>query len=254
MIDEPGQPATPGVVAVALPEQRQGARGREHLAEDAGRAQQAPGRGRHRLDASLDHAEHGLGQAVVAARGVGADELLQVEGVARRLIAEARQVRRRDGRVEGAGHQLLRGAPRERAQAYALHAALAPEVGEDVVHLGPGQGEHHQGLVLEIAQRLVDELDSRRRRPSAGPRARGASGSPCTRRGGRRRRRAPSPRPCAPSSAARRRGARRPPRRGRVSPSSRRGTSPPAAPRGPASSARSTLAAWCAPRPEGRRC
>ncbi len=194
-IDEPLQPATAvaaGVVVIALAEQGQGAGRGEDLAEDAGRAEQAPGRGGHRLEPGLDHAEHRLRQALASAGGVGADQLFQVEGVAGRLVAEPRQIGRGDGRagrVEREAHQLLRGAAGERAEADALQAALAPQRGEALVHLRPGQGEHHQGLVLEIAQGLVDELDSRRRRPSAGPPGGSARGAARTGRGGRRRRR-----------------------------------------------------------------
>ena len=68
------------------------AAGPEDVAEDARRAQHAPRLGLERVEARLHHREHRLGQWRRCALGDGADQLFEVEGVAR---ARARRCARR---------------------------------------------------------------------------------------------------------------------------------------------------------------
>ena len=63
------------------------------LAEHAGRAQHAPRIALDALEPPLDDGEHGLGHRVTLALGDRADQLLEIERVAGRLIEDARDER-----------------------------------------------------------------------------------------------------------------------------------------------------------------
>jgi hypothetical protein len=144
------------------PEQRGHAPAPERPPEDAGRAEHALGVGAERVEARLDHPEHGLGQPVLlAACGHCADQLLQVECVALAPVREQLDYLRLGVRPERGADQLGGGARRDRAESERPDRALRPEVWELVVHFRPRHRQHQEGLIAEVPERRVHELDRR---------------------------------------------------------------------------------------------
>ena len=65
------------------------------------------------------------------------------------------------GLAEDLPHELLARLLRELLEPELLDAALGEDVGEEVLHLGPREREDHERLVVDGAQRGVDELHAR---------------------------------------------------------------------------------------------
>ncbi len=148
------------LVHVASLEERGRASTPEGPPEHAGPAQQPPLVGPEPLEARLDHGQHAVGQRVAGVRRGRADQLLEEERVPRCAFDDPVDRRLRHVLAQRVPHEALARAPPERTEADLLHATLGPELGEDVVHVGPRQREHHQLRALE-PQRRVEQLHAR---------------------------------------------------------------------------------------------
>src|SRR5262249_12427590 len=108
----------------------------EDLPEHARRAKDAPRLRGQRLEARLEHGEDRVGQHLASALGKGADDLLEVEGVARRTLEDELDLILGDAIAERFAYEDRSRAPRELAEAHLLKAALCPQLGEDFVDFG----------------------------------------------------------------------------------------------------------------------
>jgi hypothetical protein len=113
----------------------------------------------------MANGEHRRGQLITFALGHRAHQLLQVECVALRLVHDARHGLGGDRLAERLPHQALACLAAESAERDLFQGARTPEPGEEVLHLGPPEREHHQRLVRELAQRGVDQVHSGRVAP-----------------------------------------------------------------------------------------
>jgi hypothetical protein len=130
----------------------------EGLAEDAARAQQTARFGLEALEPGLDHGQHRLGEGARAAARGGADELLQVERVAVGALEQHGHGLGADVGAEDLSDEALARSSCQRAEADFIEVSLCPQGREDLVHLGPPEGQHQEGLLLEATQGRVDEL------------------------------------------------------------------------------------------------
>ena len=149
------------LVALRPAEERLDAAVREGLPEHAPRAQHAPRLGPQPFEPRLHHREHRLREALALAVGRRADQLLQVERVARGPLHEPRHHGVRHAVSEHLAHKLLAPAARQRTEPERVDHPLLPEVREHVVDLRARQREHHEGLVVQRPQHLIDQLDAR---------------------------------------------------------------------------------------------
>lgn len=125
----------------------------------------AAGLGIDRGEARLGHREHRLGERVALAGRDGAEQLLQVEGVAGGLLDDARDDLGRRGVAERGAGEALAGAAGQRAEAQLVHAAIRPEIGEERADLGAPDGDHHERALGQELQRAVDQRDRRQVAP-----------------------------------------------------------------------------------------
>ena len=134
----------------------------EGLAEHAGGAQHPAGVELEGLEARLHHRQHrpGRGRLAGAALRLGADELLEEEGVAGRALADPLDDRAGDLGAERVAHQLGAGGAGQRRQRDAVEVAPGPQPREQLVDLRPGDREQEERAVAE-AEGLLDEAQAR---------------------------------------------------------------------------------------------
>ena len=162
-----------------------------------------------------------------AARGDGADQLLEVERVAVGALDDARRPPSSATSPSASRTSFSLARRDSGAEADRLQRARLPQIAGSARRPRGAPAPAPSAAVAQVAQRGVDEADRAGDRPSAGPRAPAAPGARRTRRRASPPRRGAWRRPSAAGSRARR-AARRCRRRGRRRRPARRGTRRPA--------------------------
>ena len=157
-LDEALQPSGDLAGVLDAAEQGHEPRAPGGAAEHARRAQDPPVFAVQGVEPGGGHGEHGLGEGLFAAFRDRPDELLEVERVARRTVDEPRHQRVGGHAVaEGLAHEALGRPARQLREAHLLQVPLRPQAGEGLVELGARDAEYAERLVLQLAQRHVEQ-------------------------------------------------------------------------------------------------
>ena len=130
----------------------------EALPEHARRPEHAASVAVELLEPRLRQQQDPIGDAVAALARLGAQQLLQPEGVALGPLDDAVGDDGLHLGAEDLAHEVRAGAPGQPAQAELGDAALAPQLGEQLVDLRASQDHDHERVLGQVAQRRVDEL------------------------------------------------------------------------------------------------